>query len=86
MRVTATLNTYVASQPWAGIILCMGSANERMCYIATPSFIGWAHTQNDPWCVSIIHGGYFITIVYTPWLNWRARNKIDVDSTLTMDP
>ena len=24
-------------------------ANERWFYILTPSFIGWAHTQNDPW-------------------------------------
>ena len=30
------------------IIVAMGSANEmRLCY-ATPSLIGWAHTQNDP--------------------------------------
>ena len=27
----------------------MGSANERRCYIVTPSLIGWAHTQNDLW-------------------------------------
>ena len=26
----------------------MGSVNERRRYIATPSLIGWAHTQNDP--------------------------------------
>ena len=34
----------------AGIILGMGSANERR-YIVTSSLIGWAHTQNDP-CLS----------------------------------
>ena len=31
------------------IILGMGSANERKHYYVTPSLIGWAHTQNDPW-------------------------------------
>ena len=35
-----------------GIILGMGSANERWHYNAT-SVIGWAHTQNDPWqCIA----------------------------------
>ena len=33
-----------------GIILCMHPANERWRYSVTPSLIGWAHTQNDPWC------------------------------------
>ena len=32
----------------AGIILCMGAANERRRYIITSSLIGCAHTQNDP--------------------------------------
>ena len=27
----------------------MGLANERRRYIVTPSLIGWAHIQNDPW-------------------------------------
>ena len=31
------------------IILCMRPANERWRYNVTPSLIGWAHTQNDPW-------------------------------------
>ena len=34
---------------YTGIILGMGSANERRRYIITPPLIGWAHTQNDPW-------------------------------------
>ena len=33
----------------SGIILRMGSANERQCYIVTSSLIGWAHTQTDLW-------------------------------------
>ena len=36
----------------AGIILDMGSANERERYIVTLSLIGWAHTKNYP-CVSM---------------------------------
>ena len=37
---------------WAGIILSMGSANEKRRYIVASSFIGWAHTQNDIWWVT----------------------------------
>ena len=33
-----------------GIILCMGSANEKQDYIVT-SLIGWARTLSDP-CVN----------------------------------
>ena len=33
--------------PKPGIILGMGSANGRRCYMVTPSLIGRAHTQND---------------------------------------
>ena len=36
-------------QTLPGIILGMGLANERRHYIVMPSFIGWAHTPNDPW-------------------------------------
>ena len=32
----------------SGIMLNMCPANERQCYIVTLSFIGSAHTQNDP--------------------------------------
>ena len=32
---------------FTGIILGMGSSNERRCDIVTLSLIGWAHTQND---------------------------------------
>ena len=31
-----------------GTILCMHPANERQRYNASPSLIGWGHTQNDP--------------------------------------
>ena len=32
-----------------GLILGMGSANERWHYNVTWCLTGWAHTQNDPW-------------------------------------
>ena len=39
------------------------SANERRRYIATSSFIDWAHTQNDPWSnilrTSVYHQVHF---------------------------
>ena len=38
----------------AGIILGMGSANERRCYIVMPPLIGWASTQNY-FCVVYLH-------------------------------
>ena len=42
-----TLEVTVYSINHAGIILGMGSANERWCYMVTSSLIGWAHIQND---------------------------------------
>ena len=36
-----------------GIILGMGLANERRCYIVMLSLIGWAHTQHDP-CINLL--------------------------------
>ena len=36
----------------AGIILGIGSTNERQCYIVTSSLIDWTHTQNDQWEVT----------------------------------
>ena len=46
-------------------IMGMGSANERRCYNVTPSFIGWAHAQNDT-CT----GGEFVV---------SSTNKISED-------
>ena len=55
----------------SGIILCMDSANERMRYYVTPSFIGRAHTQNDP-CKStaelIKDTPYLILILLSVWM------------------
>ena len=36
------------STEYSGIIMGMGSANERWRYIVASSFIDWAHTQIDP--------------------------------------
>ena len=33
----------------AGLIIGLRPANERRCYKVTPSLIGWAQTQNQPW-------------------------------------
>ena len=49
--VTWTMLNKIYDTIW-GIILGMGSANERRRYIVTSSLIGWAHTQNDP-CISV---------------------------------
>ena len=41
----------ILTQIWisyVGIILNMGSANEKRRYNVTSSLIAWAHTQNDP--------------------------------------
>ena len=38
----------------AGIILCMGSANEKRRYNVTASLIGWVYTQNGSCFVSSI--------------------------------
>ena len=50
-----------------GIILGMGSANERWCYIVTSSLIGWTHTQYDPWAT--ISGVNFNNGVWAPQSN-----------------
>ena len=46
MAQTMIQSDWQVSNP--GIILGMGSSNERRRYYVTPSLIGWAHTQNDP--------------------------------------
>ena len=51
INVFDTAEVYAAGK-WVenpGIILGMGLTNERRCYIGTPSSIGRANTQNDPW-------------------------------------
>ena len=60
----------------SGVILGMGSANERRRYIVTSSLIGWADTQNDPWCWICWVTWISMRLVYwrgSPWLfYWRV--------------
>ena len=41
---------------YAGVILCMGSANERWRYIVMSSLIGRAHAQNEPCLNQSVYG------------------------------
>ena len=43
------LETFELDDRAPGLILCMCPANERRRYTVTPSLIGWAQTQNNPW-------------------------------------
>ena len=56
-----------------GVILGMGSANERRRYIVTSSFIDWAHTQRNPCNVNI---------TYTVWI---GDVKVAPDISLWLD-
>ena len=73
-----------------GLILGMGSANERRRYIVTSSLIGWAHAQNDPKESLSVHvyikeliQHYFttdiksLTLFYWPWF---IMNKIALNN------
>ena len=42
----------------SGIILWMRPTNERQRYNVMSSLIGWAHLQNDPWCIFKQTPGY----------------------------
>ena len=70
-----------------GIILGMGWANERWCYIVTSSLIGWAHTQNDPRIIVILNTNnnlnqfIWVIIHYT---NRHNMNKCHVDDSMTI--
>ena len=53
----------------SGIILCMRPANESWRYTVTPSLIGWAHTQNDPWefLQTLDYSKYYIAVNKFYW-------------------
>ena len=59
-----------------GIILGMGSTNERWHHIVMSSLIGWAHTQNDPcwlnWQNSFAHAGRL-----------KCQNRTQIQTSLT---
>ena len=50
----------VNTSPW--IIMCMRLASERRRYIVTPSLIGWAQTQNDPYMIMANGTNYYILL------------------------
>ena len=52
-----------------GIIWCMCPANERSCYIVTPSLIGWTHTQIIPVPQSICSEAISHEILALYWKN-----------------
>ena len=55
-----------------GIMLAMGSANERRRYDVTSSLIGWTYTHNDPWLSP-----------YWEWsLNWTRLRYTTFDHTV----
>ena len=58
----------------SGIILGMGSANERSHYIVTPPFIGWAHTLNDLWICS----GKHFQMHFYEWSLYQNFNFIEI--------
>ena len=65
----------------AGIILGMGSANERRRYIITPPLIGWAHTQNALCNNPLIYLGWY----YGAQVNTLTNNGQDfwhIDASL----
>ena len=51
---------------YSGIVLAMGSANERRRYIVTLPLIGQAHTQNDP-CYKGQIGDYILQHTGAPF-------------------
>ena len=62
---------YLLTWYTSDIILCMGSANERQCYIVTSSLIGCAFTQNDS-CTygiadTVFHWGWEVD-----WALWEV--------------
>ena len=55
-----------------GIILSMGSANERRRYYVTPSLIGWTHTQNDPCIQMRLYWNVFVSTCLFIWNNFHS--------------
>ena len=48
-----------------GIILGLGSANDKRYYYVMPSFIGWDYNYNDPWFKDIISQIKFVILEHT---------------------
>ena len=76
--------------PSSEIILGMGSANERRCYIVTSSLIGWAHSHNDPCIlpcqVSIYHWLSFQCSIHPIKCGPRLCFSVFIDSIKNQPP
>ena len=51
---------------YSGIILGMGSANERERYVVTASLIGWTPAQNDPWYLITLYQDSVMSVSTAP--------------------
>ena len=68
-----------------GIIQGMHSANERWRYIVTSSLIGWAHTQNHPWCSMSILDKQKTRIINSSQCTYHPMRRFIIRCITTMD-
>ena len=73
-----------------GVILGMGSANERRRYIVTSSFIGWAHTQCNPCNMNITYTVWIGEVKVAPgislWLELKVTLTFQILMTVPVHP
>ena len=62
MMVVMMVNSMHWSNATSGIIMGMCLANKRRRYNVTPSFIGWAHTQNDFHTIAVIRARHILLL------------------------
>ena len=63
-----------------GTFLGMGSANDRRYHNVMSSLIGWAHTQNDPWCWSMDAVAHrTCRICWTLWNTVWESQQVHID-------
>ena len=67
----------------AGIILGIGSGNERWCYNVMSYLIGWAHTQNDL-CTGLVTVVCCPNIWLVPWINSLTAGNMCTSSALRL--
>ena len=59
-----------------GIILHIGSANERCCFIVMSSLIGSGHIQNDPWLMHLLLQLSATSVIDWPMVTHRILSTI----------
>ena len=70
---------------FTGFILGMGSANDMMCHYGTPSLIGRARTQNDPWYRNTYQTEHYLITGrdgYITHMQQTESSKLDADALL----